>query len=95
MIERLKQTLKKIFSFRSLLNSIRSAFSKKNLIRHFVDAVVATLILFTVFGESLVGRNLPPIYLIVVLAIYLTYALYKWFSHIQDLYEQEKKKYKH
>lgn len=92
MLEKIKLAFKNTFSIENLQNGIRNAFSKKNLIRHFIDAVIAVLILFTFFGEYFIGKNIPIIYLILVMTAYLTYALYKWICHLQDRYEEEKEK---
>jgi len=70
---------------------IRNVFSKKNIIKHFMDAAIALLILFTFFGEPFIGFNLPIIYFIIAMTIYLTYTIYKWICHLQDLFEAKKK----
>lgn len=72
--------------------TVKEACSPRNIIMNIVEATIAGLILFTFFGNYIIGQNLPPVYLIIVLAIYLTYVIYKRICHIQDILEEEKAK---
>ena len=81
---RIERAIKKALSPKTWIQAIKKAFTPKNILITIVDAVIALLILFTFWGEYLIGQNLSINYLFTAIFIYLTYAIYKFICRIQD-----------
>lgn len=71
-------------------DKLRKAFSIKNLLIGVIDVIISIVVIFTFFGEEIIGYNISGIYFFAVLFVYMTYIIYKSICRLQDFIEEKK-----
>lgn len=71
---------------------IKKWFSLKNIIMTIAEFIIAIILVLTFAGEEFIGFNLPIYVLLVAIALYLVYPVYKFVLKIFDDIEEAKNK---
>lgn len=69
---------------------IKKWFSLKNIIMTIAEFIIAIILVLTFAGEEFIGFDLPAYVLLVAIALYLIYPVYKFVLKIFDDIEEAK-----
>lgn len=69
---------------------IKKWFSLKNIIMTIAEFIIAIILVLTFAGDEFIGFNLPIYVLLVAIALYLVYPVYKFVLKIFDDVEEAK-----